>query len=120
MAAIKISFSLVKGRKSQLFGYILVISLIGLIFAIPSFVLMQKSFIIANFYLIPYSIIGLYWWSYGLLLYKHLVSKVSENNLDFLFDKKKEQKRKLCKECLAKVDLKTKVCPHCGSEMFNE
>jgi len=119
LAAIKISFKLVNGRKSQLFGYILVISLIGLIFAIPSFILMRKSFI-TYFYSVAYSIIGLYWWSYGLLLYKHVVSKVEENKFDSILNDKKEYKHKLCKECLEKVDLETNVCPHCGTKLSEE
>lgn len=120
LAAMKISFKLVKGRKSQLFSYILVISLISLIFVIPSFILMRKSFIAYFYYSIPYSIIGLYWWSYGLLLYKHVVSKIEESKFDSILNDKKGYKHILCKECLAKVNLETKICPRCGSDLLNE
>ena len=106
LTAIKISFELVRGRKWRLFGYIVVISLITSIIAIPNMILLSKGYTISYFLAVPVSIVALFGMSYGLLLYKHLVGTVSEYRPGFLFDEKKKYKRKLCKHCLAKSDIK--------------
>lgn len=88
LAAINISFKLVKGRKWQLFGYIVVIVLISSIIAVPHMILILKGYTLAYFLSIPSSLLALYGLSYGLLLYKNLVNKVSESSINSSFTEK--------------------------------
>jgi tetratricopeptide (TPR) repeat protein len=80
LKSIKILFRMVRGRRCQLLWYQFV-TIIFLVPSIPVFYLTIKGFRIASLLNIPLSVMWLYIRLYGLILYKHLVSKFDENNL---------------------------------------
>lgn len=80
LKGIKILFRMVRGRRCQLLWYEFV-TIIFLIPFIPIFYLIAQGSRITYLLYIPLSIIWLYLRLYGLVLYKHLVSKFGETNL---------------------------------------
>ncbi len=78
--AIRRAFRLVKSRKLQLFGYIIVVVFIITFISFPAAYLLAKGFALAYLLLIPASIVTLYGGAYNLLLYQFVKSKYTENN----------------------------------------
>ncbi|HEX7320667.1 MAG TPA: tetratricopeptide repeat protein [bacterium] len=84
LKAIRIANRITSRYGSYLFYYYMIISFLIIVVGIPSAVLLSKNYFTGYILSIPVSIIGLYGWAYGLLIYKHIVNKVSEQNLALL------------------------------------
>jgi len=122
LSAIRIAIKMIENQWWKLFCYIVFITLIILAFTVPAYILMEKGYLIAYFAYIPVSIVTLFGEAYNLLLYKHVVSKIGESNIDLVLQTRRKKKRfaKMCKHCGEKLAMDIRVCTYCGKELSDE
>jgi hypothetical protein len=119
ISAFSISFKLTKGYFWQIVKYTVPILLIVLLPIVPMIYLMLKGVTLAYLIFMPAGIAALYSMIYGLILYKHFLSKATEHT-NSLIEKKKKRKHKLCKHCCEKLDIGVTKCTYCGRELTED
>lgn len=122
LSAIRIAIKMIENQWWKLFGYIVVIHTAIFAISVPVIALREHGYLIAYFLYIPIAVVVLFGEAYNLLLYKHVVAKIGESNIDLSLKAKKKQKKsaKMCKHCGEKLAMAVKVCTYCGKELSDE